>query len=57
MPQECLGCVKRPQEWPQARQDWARVVRELQETWAVAQPPEVKVSGAARPPPWAAEPP
>ena len=31
------------------------VVREPQETWAVAQPPEPKVGGAANPLPWAAK--
>ena len=29
---------------------------ELQEMWVVAQPPEVKVSGVTKPPPWAVEP-
>ena len=37
-----------PQEKPQA-------AVELQEMWAVAQPPEAKVSGVAKPPPWVAE--
>ena len=65
MPQECQGWVKRLQERPWARQKWAQVAVmlqeklqmavELQETWAVAQPPEAKLSGAAKPPPWAAE--
>ena len=53
--QERQGWVKRPQEWPQARQEWAQVAIEPQEMWAVAQPPEAKVSGAAKPPPWVAE--
>ena len=63
MPQECPGWAKRLQEWPQARQEWAGTpqekpwVAELQEMWAVAQPPEAKVSGVAKPPPWVAEPP
>ena len=49
------------------RQKWAKVAvtpqekppvaREPQEMWAVAQPPEAKVSGAANPLPWVAEPP
>ena len=56
MPQECQGWVKRPQGQPQVTQNWARVATEPQETWAVAQPPEAKVCGAAKPPPRAAEP-
>ena len=34
---------------------WARVAIEPQEMQMVAQPPEAKVSGVAKPPPWAAE--
>ena len=56
MPQECLGWVKRPQERPQVRQEQAQVAREPQEMWSVAQPPEAKVRGAAKPPPRVAEP-
>ena len=55
MLQACLGWVRRPQERPQVIQERAQVAREPQETWAVAQPPEAKVSGAAKPPPRAAE--
>ena len=55
-PQEYLGWVKRPQEGPQARQNWAQAAIEPQEMWAVAQPPEAKVRGVAKPPPWVAEP-
>ena len=64
--QECQGRVKRLQERPLARQKWARaaatpqenpqVAREMQEMREVAQPPESKVSGAAKPPLQAAEP-
>ena len=64
--QECQGRVKRLQERPLARQKWAQaavtpqenpqVAREMQEMRAVAQPPEAKVSGAAKPPLQAAEP-
>ena len=67
MPQECLGWVKRPQGRPWVTQDLAwvavipqekpRMAIEPQETWAVAQPLEAKVRGAAKPPPWAAQPP
>ena len=57
MPQECQGWVKRPQGRPQARQEWARMATEPQEMRVVAQPQEAKVCGAAKPPPWAAEPP
>ena len=35
------------------RQEWAQVAREPQETRAIVQPWEAKVSGAAKPPPWA----
>ena len=55
--QECHGWVKRPQEWPQARQERARMAIELQEMQAVAQPLEAKVCGAAKPPPRVAQPP
>ena len=57
MLQEYLGWVKRPQEQPQARQEGAWLAREPQEMWVVVQPLEAKVSGVAKPPPWAAEPP
>ena len=49
------GWVKWPQGWPQARQEWARTATELQEMWAVAQLPEAKVHGAAKPHPRAAQ--
>ena len=55
MPQECQGWVKRPQGWLQARQEWAQMVIEPQEMRVVAQPPEAKVCGVAKPSPWAAE--
>ena len=55
MPQERQGWVKRPQGQPQARQEWARIATEPQEMRVVAQPPEVKVFGAAKPSPWAAQ--
>ena len=54
-PQECHGWVKRPQVRPQARQEQARTATEPQEMWVVAQPPEVKVCGAAKPSLWAAQ--
>ena len=66
MLQERPGRAKRLQERPQARQEWAWVAAEpqekqaaveLQEMRAVAQPPEAKVSGVAKPPPRVAEPP
>ena len=57
MPQEYQGWAKRSQEQPQARHEWAKAAREPQEMQVVAQPPEAKVSGAAKPPPWVAEPP
>ena len=57
MPQECLGLVKRPQGQPQARQERAWMATEPQEMRAVAQPPEAKVQGAAKPLLWAAQPP
>ena len=57
MPQEYLGWVKRPQEQPQAGQKWAQAAVEPHEMCVVAHPPEAKVSGAAKPPPWVAEPP
>ena len=57
MPQERHGWLKRPQGWPQARQERTRTATEPQETRAVAQPQEAKVCGAAKPPPRAAEPP
>ena len=57
MPQECHGWVKRPQGQPQARQERAQMAIELEDTRAVAQPPEAKVRGVAKPPPWAAQPP
>ena len=53
--QEHQGWVKRPQEQPQVRQDWAWVAIELQEMQAVAQPLENNVGGAANPLPWAAQ--
>ena len=56
MMQEYPGWVKKPQEWPQATQKYALAAVELQETWAVAQTQEAKVSGVAKPPPWVAEP-
>ena len=56
MLQECLGWVKRLQGRPQARQEWAQTAIEPQEMWAVAQPLETKVRGAAKPPPRVAEP-
>ena len=55
MPQECHGWVKRLQGRPQVRQGQARTATELQETWAVAQPPEAKVHGVAKPSPRAAQ--
>ena len=55
MLQEHLGWVKRPQGWPWVTQEQAWVATEPQEMRAVAQPPEAKVCGAAKPPPWAAE--
>ena len=54
-PQEYLGWVKRPEEGPQATQNWAQAAIEPQQMWAVTQPPEAKVHGAAKPPPWVAE--
>ena len=54
-PQERHGWVKRPQGRPQARQEQARTATEPQETRAVAQPPEAKVRGAAKPSPRAAQ--
>ena len=54
MLQEHQGCAMRPQEHPQVRQERARVLQEMR---AVAQPPEAKVSGAAKPPTQATEPP
>ena len=56
-PQECQGWVKRPQERPQVTQNQAWVAIEPQEMWTDAQVPEAKVCGAAKPPPWAAQPP
>ena len=56
-PQECQGWVRRPQEQPRVTWNWAWAAIELQEIQAVAQPPEAKVCGAAKPPPWVAEPP
>ena len=53
--QECQGWVKRPHRQPQATKNWAWVAIELQEMRVVAQPPEAKVSGAAKPPPRVAE--
>ena len=55
MPQECQGWVKRLQGRPQARQEWAQMATEPQEMQAVAQMPEAKVRGAAKPHPWAAQ--
>ena len=55
MLQEHPGRAKRPQEQPQARQEQAWVAAEPQEAQAVAQPPDKKVSGVAKPPPWVAE--
>ena len=55
MPQEHQGWVKRPQERPQAREEWAWVAIELQETRAIAQLTEAKVGGVANPLLWAAE--
>ena len=57
MPQEGQGWVKRPQERPRATRNWAKVAIEPQKMREVAQPPEAKVHGAAKPPPRAAEPP
>ena len=57
IPQERHGWVKRPKGRPQARQERARTAIEPQETRAVAQPPEAKVRGVAKPPPRAARPP
>ena len=56
MLQQHIGWVKRLQEWPQVRQERVQVAVEPQEMWAVAQPPEAKVSEVANPLPWAAEP-
>ena len=55
MPQELQGWVKRPQGWPQARQEQARMATEPQEMRVVAQLPEAKVCRAAKPHPWAAQ--
>ena len=55
MLQECQGWVKRLQGWPQARQEWARMATEPQEMQAVAQLPEAKVHGVAKPPPRVAQ--
>ena len=57
MPQEHLGWVKRLQGRPQATRNWAWVAIKLQEMCAVAQPPEAKVCGVAKPSPRVAEPP
>ena len=57
MPQNVKGGLRGHRSQPQARQEWAQAAREPQEMRAVAQPPEAKVSGAAKPPPWVAEPP
>ena len=54
-PQEYLGWVKRLKEGLQATQNWAQAAIEPQQMWAVAQPPEAKVRGVAKPPPWVAE--
>ena len=51
-----LGWVKRPQGQPQARQERVRAATEPQEMRAVAQPPEAKVCGAAKPPLQVAQP-
>ena len=56
MLQERLGWVQGPQGWPQATLNRARAATEPQETWAVAQLPEAKVCGVAKPSPWVAEP-
>ena len=43
------------QEQPQAGQEQERAAIKLQEMQVVAQLPEAKVSGVAKPPPWVAE--
>ena len=56
-PQECQGWVTRLQGRLQVTRNWARAATEPQEMQAVAQRQEAKVYGAAKSPPWAAEPP